>query len=139
MFQDNDEVNHSSSIRNLTRIGQTLQKAGPATTGGGQGSHGPPLFKVQNFLLDTKHFYQIMITIYLSFLSLGTNKYSGKCILGQPETLVFKIFWGNMPQTPLEGPKKYLSPLKTFFGHPTFKNASRALENEHFGKSRLVS
>ena len=80
-------------------------------TGGGQGGHGPHSSKSKIFLLDTKHFYQIMITISLSFLSLDTNKCSGKCILGQPETLSFQNFLGSMPPDPLEGPKKYFSPL----------------------------
>ena len=65
-----------------------------------------------------------MITISISFLSLGTNKYSGKCILGQPETLSFQNFLGEHVQTPLEGPKKiFLAPsrLKTFFWSPHFQ------------------
>ena len=70
-----------------------------------------------------------MITISLSFLSLGTNKYSGNCILGQPETPSFQNFMGEHAlDFPRRVPKIFLaaSRLKTF-GHPTLKTASRAL------------
>ena len=91
------------------------------------GGHGPHFSKSKIFN-ETKvfyqHFYKIMITISLSFLSLGTNKYSGKCILGQPEALSLQNFLGEH-----EGPKKYFPPLpaQNIFGHPTFKNAARTL------------
>ena len=94
----------------------------------GGGGIAPHFSKSKIFLLDTKHFYQIMITISLSFLSLGTNKYSGKCILGQPETLSFQNFLVHASRPPRRAQKIFLVTLrlKTFFGHPTFKNASRA-------------
>ena len=59
------------------------------TGGGGQGAMPPTFQSPKFFYYIQKHFCYIMITISLSFLSLGTNKYSGNCILGQPETLSF--------------------------------------------------
>ena len=53
-----------------------------------------------------------MITISLSFLSLGTNKYSGKCILGQPETLSFQNFLGEHAPDPHRRAQKYFSPFR---------------------------
>ena len=70
----------------------------------------PPTFQSPKYFNETEVLnikkYYFYITISLSFLSLGTNKHSGKCILGQPATLSLKIFWGSMPTEPLEGPKK---------------------------------
>ena len=64
------------------------------------GGHASPTFQNPKFFNETKVLDHIMITISFPFLSLGTNKYPGKCILGQPETLSFQSFLGEHAPRP---------------------------------------